>query len=77
MSPQLMEIERQAVKLPPKDREILAERLIQTLDELPLTKVQEAWVDEAERRFKAWCRGERKGIPATRALRQIRRELGL
>lgn len=77
MSPHLMEIERQAAHLPPKDREILAERLIQSLDEVPLTDVEEAWVKEAERRFTAWRRGERKGIPAARALRQIRKELGL
>ena len=77
MSPQLLEVERKAVRLPPKDREILAERLIQSLDEVPLTDVEEAWVKEAERRFAAWRRGERKGIPAARALRQIRKELGL
>jgi putative addiction module component (TIGR02574 family) len=77
VSPQLMEIERKAARLPPKDREILAERLIQSLDEVPLTDVEEAWVKEAERRFTAWRRGERKGIPAARALRQVRKELGL
>jgi putative addiction module component (TIGR02574 family) len=77
MSPQLLAVERQAAHLAPKDREILAERLIQSLDAVPLTDVEEAWVKEAERRFTAWRRGERKGIPAARAMRQIRGELGL
>ena len=36
----------------------------------------EAWVKEAERRFAAWRRGEREGIPAEKAFKQIRKDLG-
>ena len=76
MSPDLLEIERKAIRLPIKEREILAERLIQSVEGVPLTEVEEAWVKEAERRFKAWRRGERKGVTARRAFRKIRKDLG-
>jgi len=76
MRPQLSELERKAFRLPVKDREELAERLIQSVDEVPLTEVEEAWVKEAERRFAAYRRGERKGIPARSAFARIRKDLG-
>ncbi len=72
MSPELSEIERKAFRLPSKEREILAERLIQSVEGVPLTEVEEAWVKEAERRFKAWRRGERKSVSARRALGESR-----
>ena len=77
VTPRLAEIERKAIRLPAKDRELLAERLIQSLDNAPLTEVDEAWVKEAERRFSAYRRGQRQGVPAGRAFRQIRMDLGL
>ena len=73
MSPKLLEIEREAIHFPVKDREALAERLIQSLDDLPLTPVEEAWVKEAERRFSAWLRGVRTGVPVERALNRFAR----
>lgn len=76
MSRKLLEIERKAIHLSIKEREILAERLIQSIEGVPLTEVEEVWVKEAERRFKAWRRGERKGVSAKRAFRQIRKDLG-
>ena len=76
MSPQLLEIEKQAGRLPVQDREVLAGRLMQSLDNIPLSEVEEAWVQEAERRFAAWKRGERKGIPAASAFKRIRKDLG-
>ena len=75
MSPQVREIERKAIRLPATEREALAERLMRSLDDLPLSEVEEAWVAEAERRFAAWRRGARKGIPAARALKQLRKAL--
>lgn len=75
MSPKLLEIQRKAAGLPVKDREVLAERLMRSVNRAPLTQVEEAWVKEAERRFAAWRRGEREGIPAEKAFKQIRRDL--
>jgi putative addiction module component (TIGR02574 family) len=75
MSPELFEIEQKAIRLPVKEREILAERLLQSVEGVPLTEVEESWVKEAERRFKAWRRGERKGVSARRAFKQVRKDL--
>ncbi|OGS37397.1 MAG: hypothetical protein A2293_10160 [Elusimicrobia bacterium RIFOXYB2_FULL_49_7] len=76
MSTRLLEIERKAFKLPGKEREILAEHLIQSLDDMPFSKTEEAWVREAEKRFNEYKRGIRQGIPASRAFRLIRQDLG-
>lgn len=76
MSPKLLDIEREAVRLPQKDREALAERLMLSLKRAPLTRVEEAWVKEAERRHSAWRRGDREGVPAARAFKRIRKDLG-
>lgn len=76
MSPKLLTIEREAFRLPVKDREVLAERLMRSLKHAPLTQVEEAWVKEAERRFSAWRRGGREGVPVARAFKQIRKDLG-
>lgn len=75
MSPKLLEIEREAIRLPVKDREVLAERLMRSVKRQPLTHVEEAWVKEAERRFSAWRSGKRAGVPVARAFKQIRKEL--
>ena len=75
MSPELLDIERKAFRLPVKERELLAERLIQSLDDVPLTEVEESWIKEAERRFTAWRRGQRKGVSAKQAFKQIRKDL--
>ena len=72
MSPRLKAIERQASRLSPEEKELLAERIIQGLDNQPLTEVEEAWVEEAERRFAAYRRGERKGISAAAAFKLMR-----
>jgi hypothetical protein len=39
------------------------------------TQVEEAWVKEAERRFSAWRRGERTGVPVERVFDQLRKDL--
>jgi putative addiction module component (TIGR02574 family) len=76
MSKALLKIECEAVRLPVKDREVLAERLMRSVAREPLTQVEEAWVKEAERRFSAWRRGTRTGVSAARAFKQIRKDLG-
>jgi putative addiction module component (TIGR02574 family) len=72
----MLEIECEAIRLPVKDREALAGRLMRSLKREPLTQVEEAWVKEAERRFPAWRRGKRTGVPVDRAFKQVRKDLG-
>jgi putative addiction module component (TIGR02574 family) len=76
MSPKLLEIERETIRLPVKDREVLAERLMRSVAREPLTQVEEAWAKESEHRFSAWRRGTRTGVSAARAFMQIRKDLG-
>jgi len=75
MTARTLEIARQAQRLPAVERERLAERLLAPLANRRLSRIDEAWVAEAERRYKAWKRGRRKAIPAARALASIREEL--
>ena len=69
------EIEKKARRLPAVERERLAERLLAPLARARLTAVEEAWVDEAECRYAAWKRGQRKALPAAKMVAAIRKEL--
>lgn len=64
MSLNLKQCEANALKLAPKDRAILAERLISSLDSLEESEMEQLWLDEAERRHKDYRNGK---IPARSA----------
>jgi hypothetical protein len=68
-------IEKQARKLTVTERERLAERLLVQVAEEQLTVVDQAWIDEAEKRFSAWKQKKTKPLNARSALNQIRRNL--
>ncbi len=77
MVPQIREVEEQALLLPLEEREVLVERLLRSLhDEPPLPEIDEAWVEEAERRYQEFKEGRVRGIPGDRVFSDIRRELG-
>jgi len=71
----VQELEQQALLLPPEDREILAAHLLHSLDDAPLTEVDQAWVEEAERRYQDFKSGKTQGISGDDVFAQIRREL--
>ena len=75
MESQLHDIERRAFRLRPKEREVLAQRLVESLDDEPIAEVDRAWVAEAERRFRAYKRGELKGVSLAVAFRKARKAL--
>ena len=52
----------EAMKLKPLERFALVEGLIKSLDE-PDMKIEEIWAEEAEKRLKAYRKGELEGIP--------------
>jgi hypothetical protein len=54
--------------------DLMSEELM-SLKSAPLNKIDEAWVKEAEKRFAAWRRGQRKGVSAKRAFKQIQKDL--
>ena len=76
MTALLEKIERDAKQLSRDDRERLLSDLAFGLDDAPLSEIDQAWIDEAERRFEDLVSGRVKGIPAKEAFEEIRRELG-
>ena len=72
MSPLLMECEMQALKLEPKDRAALATHLIASLDELTEVQIEELWIAESERRYRAYKDGRLAGRLAEDVLRDAR-----
>jgi putative addiction module component (TIGR02574 family) len=56
------ELLEEAMKLKPRDRFMLVESLIRSLDE-PDKNLDEIWADEAEKRLKAYREGRLQGIP--------------
>ncbi|MCP4345779.1 MAG: addiction module protein [Desulfobacterales bacterium] len=76
MSVQLKEIEEKALLLPPAEREILAERLLYSLDSEYLADIEDAWIQEAERRYQEFQNDKSRGIPGDEVFHNIRREMG-
>jgi len=72
MSPDLKHCEAHALKLAPKERAILAERLITSLDSINETENERLWVEEAERRYKGYRKGRITARPAMDVLRDAR-----
>ena len=72
MSPQLMEFEAQALKLPPTDRAALAERLIASLDNLSEQQNEQLWIDEADRRYREYKSGKISARSAEEVLSDAR-----
>jgi putative addiction module component (TIGR02574 family) len=73
MSPK--RLEEAALRLTPRQRARLAARLIESLDGKPETGCEEAWLEEAERRYRAYGEGKMKARPAAQVLRDARRKL--
>ena len=67
-----IELENEMLKLDPPTRARLAEVLLRSLDDLSENEVEALWLDEAERREKAWDAGEVEGIPAEQVMRELR-----
>lgn len=64
------EILKNAMSLKPQERFLIVEGLIKSLDE-PDKKLDEIWVEEAERRLKSYRSGKLKGIPMEKVFRKI------
>jgi len=75
MTSRVLELEEQALKLLVIERERLAGGLLVPLARRRLTKVDEAWAAEAERRYRAWKRGRRRAVPAVKTVAAIREGL--
>ena len=76
MTALLAKIERDVKQLSREDRERLLADLASGLEDAPLSDIDQAWIEEAERRFEDLMSGRVEGIPAKEAFAGIRRELG-
>jgi hypothetical protein len=69
------EIEAEALKLDPKGRAKLAEKLLESLEQLSDEENARLWAEEAERRNQEWDTKSEVGRPAREVLRAARAKL--
>lgn len=72
MSPDLRQCQTQALKLPPRERAVLAEHLIASLDPLDDAEIERLWLEEAERRYREYKKGNISARPASDVLADAR-----
>ena len=75
MSTLFEELERQARALPPKEKATLARILIDALDPTVDPGVEQLWINEAQRRYDAFLRGELKALPGDEVMARARSRL--
>ena len=59
------------LELPLDERALLAEMLLESLEQLTPAEIQQLWADEAERRLAAYRAGDIEAVPGPEAHRQI------
>ena len=64
MHPNIEELAKETMALDIEDRELLAGKLLLSLDEPTPSEVERLWLDEAERRLEGYRAGRVQGIPA-------------
>ncbi len=72
----LNEVEQLALQLDAADRERLGVRLLAGVASPALGEVEQAWVDEAERRLDELLAGAVEGIEGDRFISTVKRDLG-
>ena len=65
-------LEQEALRLPSRARALLAEALLESLDDEAMREIQTAWGQEAEARLEAFHRGEMKTLDGPGVLRELR-----
>jgi len=73
MSALLAELEQQACSLLPEERAHLAEVLLESLHDSPLSEIETEWAKEIEKRVEAFDRGELQTYPAEDVFAEARR----
>jgi len=71
----LDQITQEALSLPFEARAKLVEQLIQSLDDGKFSDIEEAWIQEAEKRYQELKEGKVRGIPVHEVFAEIREEL--
>lgn len=76
MARSVEEIEREIRSLPSPDRNRLLRDLIADIDGEPEEGIDQAWLDEAHRRYQELQQGIVESIPAEEAIQEARTRLG-
>lgn len=76
MSTQFDDIEKQARSLPLKEKAALARLLIEDLDQTVDEDVERLWLEEAQRRYEAYLKGELDALPGEDVMKRARERLG-
>lgn len=73
MSALLVQLEQQVRSLPPEDRAHLAEMLLESLQDTPLSEIESDWQREIERRVAAYEGAEARTYAAEDVFAEARR----
>ncbi len=71
----MKKIEEEILHLSPQDRALLAEHLLNSLDEIEDPEAEKLWIAEAERRYQEYKQGKVKGINADKVFKEVRSKL--
>jgi len=69
-------LEREALKLPPHERALLADALLGSLDDEVLRRAESACAQEADDRYQAFLRGELEVLDGPAVFQQLRERHG-
>ena len=75
MSTLFEQLERQARMLTPQEKASLARILIEELDTSSDTDVERLWIEESQRRYEAYLRGELKSVSGEEVMSRARSRL--
>lgn len=75
MSAHFEDIEREARSLPLKEKAALARLLIEDLDTSVDENVERLWIEEAQRRYAAYLKGEVEALPGDEVMERARERL--
>ena len=75
MSAQFDDIEKQARSLPLKEKAALARVLIEALDASIDVDAETLWIDEAQRRYDAYLKGELEALPGDDVMARARNRI--
>ncbi len=68
-------IEKEAMKLPPHERALLADRLLQTLDNHDIL-INQIWAEEAEQRLASFRDGKLEALDGQTVIESLRKKMG-
>jgi len=71
----LTDVTKQALALPAEERVVLAQRVWESVEHFASPEIENAWMNEAERRWQEIEEGEVKCLPANEVMKRARRSL--